>query len=155
MALQKRILVVALALVTIMMMASVWAFLTSMKTIPSKGSIYAFKVAVYENDTTTGVITPFLFDNLNPDSSTYRDIYVKNEAGDKNVTLSWTVGNWTAVPENSSDIGVTLTWNYDGNPIAHGTGTMVRLTLYAPNNAATQAGLSFDVRINITGTSTT
>ena len=155
MALQKKTAIVALAIAAIIMMASVLALLTSTKTIPSKGTIYAFKVAVYENDTTTPVATPFFFDNVNAGGETYRDIYVKNEAESKSLTLSMTVTDWSATPSNSSDIGVTLAWNHTGGAIAPGNGVNLRLTLTAADNEQTKNGLDFDININIIGTSTT
>jgi hypothetical protein len=155
MTLQKKTVIAALAIATIMMIASVLALLTSTKTIPSSGTISAFKVTVYENDTTTLVKIPFAFDSVSNGSTTYRDIYVKNQAGNKDMTLSMTTDTWVADPDNSSDIGVTLTWNYTSGILNPGTGEGVRLTLSAANNAQTQDGLSFTVNINIIGTETT
>ena len=156
MALQKKTVIAALAIASIMMIASVLALLTSTKQIPSTGTISAFKVAVYENDTTTPVITPFAFDSVSNGSSTYRDIYVKNQAGNKNMTLSMTVANWVADPVNSTTgVGVMLTWNYTSGILTPGSGELLRLTLSAADNAQTQAGLSFTVNINIIGTETT
>jgi len=155
MALQKKTVIAALAIASIMMIASVLALLTSTKQIPSTGTISVFKVAVYENDTTTPVITPFAFDSVSNGSSTYRDIYVKNQAGNKDMTLSMTVDNWVAVPVNSTGIGVTLTWNYTSGTLTPGSGEGVRLTLSAADNAETKAGLSFTVNINRIGTETT
>ena len=155
MASQKKIVIVALTIAAIMMIASVLALLTSIKTIPSSGTISAFKVTVYENDTTTLVITPFAFDSVSNGSSTYRDVYVKNQAGNKNMTLSMTTDTWVADIANSTDIGVTLTWNYTSGILTPGNGEGVRLTLSAADNADTRTGLSFTVNINIIGTETT
>jgi hypothetical protein len=152
MVMQKRTVAIALAVALMLMIASVLALLSSTKQVPTKGTISAFRVAVYENDTTTPVITPFYFDWVSNGSTTYRDIYVKNQQGAKSMTLSWTVTDWVAVPSNGSSIGVTLTWNYAGAILAPGDGQAVRLTLTAADNAATQTGLSFDVNINIIGT---
>jgi hypothetical protein len=156
MALQKKIVIAALAIASIMMIASVVALLTSTKTVPSSGTISAFKVTVYENDTTTLVITPFIFDSVGNGSSTYRDIFVKNAAGNKGMTLGMTTDTWVADPSNSSgpDLGVTLTWNYTSGVLTPGTGEGVRLTLSAADNTQTRTGLSFTVKINIIGTET-
>jgi len=157
MALQKKTVIAALAIASIMMIASVLALLTSTKTVPSSGTISAFKVTVYEDDTTTLVITPFIFDSVSNGSSTYRDIFVKNAAGNKDMTLSMTTDTWVADPSNSSgpNLGVTLTWNYTSGILTPGSGELLRLTLSAADNAQTQAGLSFTVNINIIGTETT
>jgi len=157
MALQKKTALAALAIAAIMMMAGVLALLSSTKQIPSSGTISAFRVAVYENDTITPVITPFAFDSVSNGSSTYRDIYVKNQAGNKNMTLSMTVDTWIAEPSNATgpDLGVTLAWNYTSGILTPGSGELLRLTLFAADNAETQAGLSFTVKIYIMGTETT
>jgi hypothetical protein len=152
MVMQKRTVVIVLAVASVLMIASVLALLSSTKTIPSAGTISAFRVLVYENDTTTPVITPFNFDSVANGSSTYRDIYVKNAAGNKNMSLSMTVDTWVGNPTNATDIGVTLTWNATGTLLAPNTGQHARLTLTVPDNAQTEAGLSFTVNINVVGT---
>ena len=158
MASQKKTVIAALVIALIMMMASVVALLTSTKTIPSSGTISAFKVGVY---TDAGFGTPLAtiaFDPISPSYNTNKTIFIRNDApsGGKSMTLSMTVTNWNAScsPLNTTYNVVTFAFNRTGTVLAPTESVAADITLTALENNETQAGLTFSnvLNINIIGT---
>ena len=155
MALQKKTVIAALAIASIMMIASVLALLTQTKTIPSSGTINPFKVGVYNNEGATDVLYKINWTNVNAAGSTSQIVYVKNEATTVNMNLTMTTTGFTASPVNSTTV-VTLTWNSTGVVLTPGQVTAANVTLTAADNPETQAGLTITaMNVNIIGTETT
>jgi hypothetical protein len=158
MASQKKIVIAALVVALIMMMASVVALLTSTKTIPSSGTISAFKVGVYTDGTYGTSLTALAFDPISPGYSTIKTIFIRNDApsGGKSMNLSMTVTNWNAScsPLNATYNVVTFDFNQTGTVLAPTYGVAANITLTALVNNETQAGLTFSnvLNINIIGT---
>jgi len=151
MAMNKKYLAAALAIVAVMMMTTVLALLQTSKTIPSSGTIYAFKVNIYTDETGNTLIDTITWANVNPGGSATKDVYVRNDAGSLTLILSMTTDTWIATPSNSSDLGVTITWNCTAQELTPTQGVWARLTLTVPDNLETQKGLDFDVGIKIIG----
>jgi len=154
MALNKKYLAAALAIVAVMMMTTVLALLQTSKTVPSSGTISAFKVGVYADSALTDPLYKINWTNVNPGNSTTQTIYVKNEAGNLNLSLSMTTNTWSATPTNTTTNVATVTWNKGGTVLAPGQNATAILTLTVADNAETQAGLSFDVNVKIIGDET-
>jgi archaellin len=153
MALNKKYLAAALAIVAVMMMTTVLALLQTSKTVPSSGTISAFKVGVYADSALTDPLYKINWTNVNPGNSTTQTIYVKNEAGNLNLNLSMTTNTWSATPTNTTDVA-TVTWNKGGTVLAPGQNATATVTLTVADNAETQFGLSFDVNVKIIGDET-
>jgi hypothetical protein len=155
MALQKKTVIAALVIALIMMVASVVALLTSTKTIPSSGTISAFKVGVYSNAGCTIPLTGITFDTISPSYNTNKTVYIKNDgpSGGKSLSLSMTVTNWACTPQNTTENVVTIAFNSTSTVLAPTVSCAANITLTALDNDSTKTGLSFtDISINIIGT---
>ena len=150
MALQKKYIAVALAIIAAMMATTVVALLQTSKTIPSSGTISAFKVGVYANTALDDPLYKVNWTNVNPGSNTTQTIYVKNEAGSLSLNLSMTPESWSATPTNATTVAY-LTWDKGGTELAAGENVTAVLTLLVLDNNQTQTGLTFDVNIKIIG----
>ncbi|HUW49266.1 MAG TPA: hypothetical protein VMW36_11035 [Patescibacteria group bacterium] len=157
MASQKKIVIVALTVAAIMMMATVLATLLSTKTIPSSGTISAFKVDVYSDDGLTTPLTAIPFDTISAGYNTSKTVYIKNNAvlGGQSMSLSMTVTDWACTPANTTENVVTFAFNSTGTILAPTENCTATITLTALDNNSTRAGLSFtSININIIGTET-
>jgi hypothetical protein len=150
MALNKKYLAAALAIVAVMMMTTVLALLQTSKTVPSSGTISAFKVGVYANSGLSDPISKINWTAVNPGDTTTQTIYVKNEAGALTLSLSMTPEAWSATPTNQSAVAY-ITWDQQDTDLTPGQSVTAILTLQVLNNTETQTGLSFDVNIRIVG----
>jgi hypothetical protein len=155
MASQKRAILAALALCAMIMMATVLATLLSTKTIPSSGTISAFKVVVYSDSGFTTELTAITFDTISAGYNTNKTVYIKNNAttGGRSMSLSMAVPSWTCSPPNTTMNVVTIAFNSTGTVLAPQAGCAANITLTALDNVLTNAGLSFtNIDINIVGT---
>jgi len=151
MALNKKYLAAALAIVAVMMMTTVLALLQTSKTVPSSGTISAFKVGVYANPGLTDPISKINWTDVNPGDNTTQTIYVKNEAGALTLSLSMTPEAWSATPTANQSTVAYITWNQQDTDLTPGQNVTAILTLQVLNNTETQTGLNFDVNIRIVG----
>jgi hypothetical protein len=151
MALNKKYLAAALAIVAVMMLTTVWALLQTSKSIPSSGTISAFKVGVYSNVGCTIPMTTITWTAVNPGDSTNQVIYVKNEASSLTLSLSMTPEAWSATPVNATAVAY-VSWNITaGTQLTPGASLAALLTLTTVNNTETQTGLTFNVNVRIVG----
>jgi hypothetical protein len=137
-----------------MMVASVLAIMTSSKTIPTSGTINAFKVGVYSDAGCTTSLNSIAFDTISPGYNTNKTIFIRNDAtsGGKSMSLSMTVTNWACTPTNTTNV-VTIVFNSTGVTLAPTISCAANITLTAFDNAETKAGLNFtNIDINIFGT---
>jgi len=153
---RKRTMVISFAVAALMMTVIVFAALRSTKTVPSTGTVYAFKVSVYTDETGNTPVDSFIWNNVNPGLSTTKDVFVRNDAGSLPMTLTITTDDCVAqvgTPPvtNTSDIGMTITWNITSYPLTAGSGVWVQMTLAVPDNTETVKGLTFDLPINFIG----
>ena len=157
MAKQKTIILTALALGSIFLMATVLATLLSTKTIPSSGTISAYKVGVYTDATYTTSLTGITFAQISPSYNTNYTIFIKNDSpsGGKSFSLSMSIPNWNTAcsPLNTTYNVALFTFNQTGTVLAPQGTCAANITLTAPDNAETEAGLTFtNLSINIIGT---
>ncbi len=151
MALNKKYIAAALAIVAVLMMTTVLALLQTSKTIPSSGTISAFKVGVYSDVGCTTPISTITWTTVNPGDTTTQTIYVKNEASSLTLSVSMTPEGWSASPANATVVAY-VSWNVTvGTQLAHGASLAALLTLTTVNNTETQTGLNFNVNVRIVG----
>jgi hypothetical protein len=149
--------VISLAVVALMTVLVVFA-LTSTKTVPSHGTVSAFKLSTYTDATHTVALDTFDWNTVNPGGSTYKDVYVMNDGGDLAMAISITYGDCLAhigasPTHNVTGIGMTITSDLPpSTSLNKGAGILVRFTLTVPDNADTQLGVVFDVPISFIGT---
>jgi hypothetical protein len=153
MALNKKLFTAALAIIALMTITVVVALLQTSKTIPSSGTIYAYKVGVYSDPSLTTPLSSITWETVNPGGSTNQTIYVKNEAENLTMTLSMDTSSWSPSPANTTNV-VYFGWNQTGTVLAPGADATALVTMIVPDNAETQTGLSFNVNIDIIGTET-
>jgi hypothetical protein len=157
MAMQKRTVIIALSIAAMMMVAGVLAIMTSSKTIPSSGSINAFKVGVYLDSGCNNAIDSIAFDTISPGYNTNETIFIRNDAtsGGKSMSLSMTITNWNAScsPLNQTYNVATFYFNSTGVTLAPLASCEAYITLTALDNNETKNGLTFtNLGINIIGT---
>jgi hypothetical protein len=151
---QKKFVAAALMIIAVMMITTVVAILQTSKTIPSSGTIYAYKLGIYSDSGCNTPISTINWATVNPGGSTQQVIYVKNEAGNLKMELSMETPGWSPTPSNSTAV-VFLGWDKTATKLDPNTSTMATVSLVVADNAETQAGLTFDVSIKIVGTETT
>ena len=118
------------------------------KKLSSTGSIQtSAEIGVYSNFQCTTPLTSLSWGTLEPGESQAIVCYIKNE-GDTALTLSMYPSGWN--PTEATDY-LTLSWNYDGNPISPHTSVQVTFTLSVDASIEDITTFSFDV--NIIGTS--
>lgn len=149
-AMQKRFVIVALAIATTLLMVTAFALLTTTRTVPSTGTIYAFRVTVYANEACTDQVYQINWTTINPGGTDVKDFYVKNDAGNLGMDLSMATSGWSGNPTNTTDVA-TLTWNATSHHLAAGESACAEFTLAIADNAETQAGLTFSFDVNVTG----
>lgn len=147
---QKRFAIIALAMVAALFTVIVIAQLTTTRTVPSTGTIYAFKVTVYADEACTNQVFQINWTTLNPGGQDVQDFYVKNDAGSLTMSLSMTTSSWSATPANTTTVA-SLTWNATSAQLTSGESVCARFTLDVEDNAETQTGLDFDFDVNVTG----
>lgn len=120
------------------------------KTLSSTGSIQiqtTAEIGVYSNFQCTNPLTSLSWGTLEPGESQAIVCYIKNE-GSSALTLSMYPSAWNP-PEAQNYL--TLTWNYNGNPISTDASVQVTFTLSVDASIEDITSFSFD--INIIGTS--
>ena len=118
------------------------------KKLSSTGSIQtSAEIGVYSNFQCTTPLTSLSWGTLEPGESQAIVCYIKNE-GDTALTLLMYPSGWN--PTEATDY-LTLSWNYDGNPISPHTSVQVTFTLSVDESIEGITTFSFDV--NIVGTS--
>jgi hypothetical protein len=152
---RKKFVVAAFAIIAILMTTVVLALIQSTKQIPSSGSVYAFKVGVFDDIGCNTETTSIAFNAVNPGGNDPHTVYVKNIGGNLDMTLNMTTANWE--PINCTTLyGLTITWDQEGTALTPDDSVAAILTLNVPDNQYTQEGLAaFNVTISITGSNST
>jgi hypothetical protein len=118
------------------------------RKLSSTGSIQtSAEIGVYSNFQCTNPLTSLSWGTLEPGESQAIVCYIKNE-GTSALTLSMYPSAWNP-PEAQNYL--TLTWNYNGNPISPDASVQVTFTLSVDASIEDITTFSFDV--NIIGTS--
>ena len=99
------------------------------------------EIDVYGDSGCTNVVTEVAWGSIQTGSSASEIVYVKN-AGEASVSLSLLTDNWDPVGAAGY---MTLSWNYDGNPIEPGAVLEVVLTLSIDSSGTDLAGFTFDI----------
>jgi len=139
-------LIVALALAVVAAGLGVAGLLTTTRTLASAGTIKAVGVGVYWDANCANQVTSVEWGIIEPGSQINQTVYVKN-GGNTPVTLDLMAQNWTP---NSAVTYLTLTWNYDGQPVDPGGVVKVTMTLHV--SPSIEGITSFHFEIVIVGT---
>lgn len=149
MASQKKIVIVALFIASIMMITGVLALIQSTKTIPSNGTIAGVNVNVYTDASYTTLFTGNLtWGTLSNGTTTTHPIYIKNDG--KSLSMKLSLGNNSWSP-SGADTYMNLTWDQEGTILAPSGTVTATLSMWVSPTYTT--GTDFGVNIVITGTS--
>jgi len=140
----------------------IWALIAIVILIGSIGAIWAYDTYVGTHITTDGTIettvplliaTPSTIDwgTITIYGSTTKIISLKNNSTnvfDKIIDMTFQTANW----QNTTDLGLTLNWNYTGTDILPQTywPIMFTLTSIAPPENTTATTFSFDIIVTPT-----
>lgn len=116
------------------------------KTISSSGNVEIQAspgLGVYSNQQGTQTLNSIAWGSLEPGQSTTKLVYIKNE-GNVPLTISLNTGTWSSTEAQNY---LTLTWNYDGQPINPGEIKQVALTLNVDANTWGITDFSFNIII--------
>ena len=132
--------------ITLLLVMQVYPADQTSVALPTTGSIMASEgIGLYTNYACTMPKTSIEWGNLEKGGSTYVTIYIKNE-GDSPLTLGLTTSDWT--PSNADDY-ITISWNYNNQPLNPNQVTQVTITLSVDENAQ---ATDFGVNLFIVGT---
>jgi len=123
--------------------ASILAQLDSIRTISTYGTVNAVGVEIYWDYACTGPVSSINWGELDPGSTKYVTIYVRNERTSP-VILSMSTSNWN--PSSASSY-ITLSWNYGGQSINPDEVVQVTFTLSVSASINGITSYSFDITI--------
>ena len=147
MAMQKVLVGTITAVVVVLMMTSVLAFLTANRSVPNSGEIKAVNVSVYQDSACTQPLTSWTWGTMESGSSAMKTMYVKND-GNAVMTLNLTTTTWA--PSSASNY-ITVTWNREGTSVNAGNNVQANVNLTVSPSIA---GItSFTFTMVVTGTS--
>ena len=132
-----------LIIITVITIPAVNALMTNSVTIGNTGSIKTIGVNIYWDLACTNEVSSVGWSVLEPDSAENKTIYIKN-IGNAAETLSLDTENWN--PANASTY-ITLTWNYDDQPIDPNEVVEVAMTLTISPSIIGITNFSFDILI--------
>ena len=140
---------VALILYTAVLgaLGPVMSAVQSSRTISNAGSVKAIGVGVYWDQACSNPVTSISWGTIDPGSSVNKTVYIKN-TGNNAATLSLTTSNWS--PSNASSY-MTLSWDYNGQPINVNAVIQVKLTLSVLSSVSGITSFSFDITITASG----
>ena len=118
----------------------------SSKTLSSTGSVQIQAspgIGVYQNSQGTTPLTTLNWGTLEPGQSQTVTSYIKNE-GNTPITLSLETSNWNPTQAQSY---LTVTWNYNNQPINPGQTAQITLNLQVNPNITGITNFSFDITI--------
>jgi len=144
---KSQVIAIYALVVSVFLVASVFAVLTIQWSMRGTGSIKGVGLAVYWDLQGTNATSSLEFGQLEPGSSKNFDLYLRNE-GDLDINLSMTSENWD--PANAPDY-LTLTWNREGQQVRPDEVIAFVITLSVSENI--QGISSFSLDIIISGTS--
>jgi len=150
---KKNVIIAVTVAIAALMIVVVFATITSIRTIPSSGTIAGVNLGVYSNiDLAPSHILDdshsFVWPTVNPDGPPVTvTIYIVN-TGTTDLTLSMTTDTW--VNQN----GLAVTWDQGGTTVHPHTGPsdIVTATLTLTPNPSFTTGADFSVHVIITGT---
>jgi hypothetical protein len=113
----------------------------SLVRIRNVGTIRAIGVEVYKDQSLTEVLHEISWGTLNPGDTKTFDAWIKNTGNDSQKLVMWTE-TWNP---GAAQNHITLTWNYNNQPIPAGDYIPVKFTLTVDSNISDVVGFSFDV----------
>jgi len=113
----------------------------SLVRIRNVGTIRAIGVEVYKDQSLTEVLHEISWGTLNPGDTKTFDAYIKNTGNDSQKLVMWTE-TWNP---GAAQNYITLTWNYNNQPIPAGNSIPVKFTLTVDSGISDVVGFSFDV----------
>jgi hypothetical protein len=146
MAMQKTLMGTALAVIAVLMMASVLALLQSSRTVPTSGTVRTVNVGVYQDNLCTQPLLSINWGTVDPGTSVLKTVYVKNQ-GSVSMTLNMTTNSWSS---SNAQAYMTLTWDKETASVAPGNN--VQATLNLTVLPAITGVTDFSFNIVITGT---
>ena len=132
-----------LIVITVIAIPAVNALITNSVTIGNTGSIKTIGVSVYCDLECTNEVSSLDWSVLEAGSAENRTIYIKN-TGNSAETLALETENWN--PTNASTY-ITLTWNYDDQPIDLDEVVEIIMTLTISSSITGITSFSFDIFI--------
>lgn len=126
----------------------VFAAITSIKTIPSSGTIAGVNLGVFSDSGCTIPVTSINWGNVTPGGSVTHQVYIEN-SGTNNMTLSLSNSSWSP---SGVDANLTLTWDKEGANVNLGVPNAVLATLTLTASASFTTGTDFSVNVIIAGT---
>jgi hypothetical protein len=124
-----------------LIVANVRSLYQTSSTISSVGTLRAIGIDVYQDAGLTNKVTTINWGLLTPGSQATYTIYVSN-TGILPVTLSLSTSNWN--PSTASNY-LTLTWNYNRQPINAGKVAQVTFTLTVSGDITGITNFNFDI----------
>ena len=125
------------------MLAAVKSSNQTSSTLSNVGTVKAVGIGVYWDTALTNRTTTINWGTLDPGTQRSFTLFMQNE-GNSAITLSLSTSNWN--PSTASTY-MTLTWNYNNQPINAGATTQVTLTLTVSPTATGITSFSFDTII--------
>ena len=116
------------------------------KTLSSTGSIQIQAspgIGIYSNSLCTQELSNIPWGTLEPGASQDIVLYIKNE-GNVAITLNMQTDNWS--PQSAEDY-LTLSWNYNNQPLSAGSSIAVTLTLDVDGSITGITTFGFDIII--------
>jgi len=124
-----------------LIVANVRSLYQTSSTISSVGTLRAIGIDVYRDTGLTNKVTAINWGLLTPGSQATYTIYVSN-TGILPLTLSLSTSNWD--PPAASNY-LTLTWNYNGQPVNAGKAAQVTFTLTVSESITGITNFNFDI----------
>jgi hypothetical protein len=147
MAMQKAVVGTIAAVAVVLMMTSVFAYLTANRSVPNSGEIKGVNVSVYQDSACTQPLTSWTWGVMDPGTSAVKTMYVKNE-GNAPMILSLTTTTWAP---SSASTYITVTWNREGTGVNAGSNVKADVTLSVSPSTAGITGFTFTMVITGTG----
>jgi hypothetical protein len=117
------------------------------RTLSSTGTIQTIGVGVYTDYQCNTPLSSIPWGKLEPGESQSVICYIRNE-GNSPSTLSMYTSNWNPA---SAENYLTLSWNYNGQPINADASVQVTFTLSVDESIEGVTNFSFDITIVGTG----
>jgi len=115
--------------------------LTKTLALPSQGAVKAIGIGVYWDRSCSSKVSSIDWGTAEVGSVKTVTVYIRNE-GNAAITLSINTTNWS--PSTASKY-ISLSWNYDGQPIDPNQVIQVTLTLSVSSSITGISSFSFDI----------
>ncbi len=139
----KAALALIIYVLSLSMLGYVMSSMQTNQTISNVGSVKAVGLGIYWDEAHTNAVSSINWGLLEPGSSENVAVYMRNE-GNTTATLSMATSSWN--PSDASDY-MTLTWNYDEQPIAAGDTIQVTFILSVSSSIEGITSFSFDITV--------